>query len=48
MKKKVMYNKYYPDFDVFKKGIYDFLDTGPLIYRDEIKSLLLDTSFTDI
>lgn len=42
MKKKVMYNKYYPDFEGFKNAIYDFFETGPLIYRDEIKSLLTE------
>jgi transposase len=42
MKKKVMYNKYYADFNDFKKAILKFFKECNKRYRSEIKSLLVE------
>ena len=40
VKKKVLYSKYYPDFDSFKHSISDCLNQTHTTYKAELDSLL--------
>jgi transposase len=41
-KKKILYNKYYEDFDSFKKAVLEFFNKDIFQYRKELESLLIE------